>query len=508
MPTLLDKNTAVITSQRGFLVFVAIVLAVLAMIRAFLFPGVGGDDGEQLVFSQYFSWGYQLRNPPLVTWLLIGLQEITGPSVFSIVLLRGLILFGIYALSLGIATHLLTDRRLATLSAGSLMMIFFVGWNTIHGFTHTALVTLFYLTALFLLLRLEKAPSVWGRVLFGAALGLGLLAKYSFLIFAIALLVAALRDRDLRRGLLSPWVALGFALTLPLVVPQLAWLAEHVPPHHLVQGEAPLSWLENARRIAKSALRLALSIVGFMMPVGVIWLAVFWKAVRAAPPATGETARRMRFLERLFLVLVVAALVAIAVIQSDRLRSHYLFVLVPLVPYFFLRYGAAMTATEIRRFAALISVSGITLIGVLTGKYFIEPLVCGHCEDHVPYDDFARQVRDAGFRQGTIFAFFHKDPLAGNFRVRFPDSRVVSAKHPDVVAPQRPPPGQCLIIWPVKGAVEPKSATIDTANRSPLATNLPFDHPSRVISAPLPPYGKRPHALEYLLIDAGIGECR
>lgn len=508
MHGLLERNAAIVTSPRGFLALIATTLALLALIRAFLFPGVGGDDGEQLVFSQFFDWGYQLRNPPLVTWLLIGLQELTGPTVFSIVLLRGLALFAVYALSFGVALELLGERRIAALSAGSLLMIFQVGWNTIHGFTHTTFVTAFYLAALYLVLRLGRAPSVWGRVLFGAVLGFGLMAKYSFALFALALVIAALFERDLRRAILSPWVALGVALSLPVVVLQLTWLVEQAPSHYLVRGEVPLSLGENALRILKTLLRVCLSVVGFVMPFAVLRLAVFWRAVRSRPKPEGERAARLRFLERMLMIIAIAAFGAIAIIQADRPRSHYLFVLVPFVPYLFLRFGAAFTAVQIRRYAALVTLSAVVLVTALVTKYFVEPLICGHCEDHVPYDSFARQLRDAGFKGGTIFAYFHKEPLAGNLRVRFPHDRIVSAKHPKAIPPKRQPPGQCLVVWPVKGSVEPKSATVRGANESPLATKLPYDYPSRVITAPLSPWGKRPQQLEFLIVEGGAGGCR
>jgi len=60
-----------LASPRGFLVFITLLLVVLGVLRATLFPGTGGDDGEQLIFAQEFAWGYQARNPPLYTWLVI-----------------------------------------------------------------------------------------------------------------------------------------------------------------------------------------------------------------------------------------------------------------------------------------------------------------------------------------------------------------------------------------------------------------------------------------------------
>lgn len=508
MASLLERNAAIITSPRGFLTFIAMTLTALALIRAFAFPGVGGDDGEQLVFSQFIDWGYQVRNPPMVTWLLIGLQKLTGPSVLSIVALRMLIVFAIYLLSFRLARMVLDNDRLATLSAGSLLMVFYVGWNTIHGFTHTSLVTVFYLAATILVWRLRGRARRADQVALGVVLGLGLLAKYAFLLYALALLIAAAFETETRKRLISGWLVAGFALTLPLVVPQALWLLDFAPADHLSRIDSTYSTLDVVMQKVKGIVRLVPAVIGFLLPLLVVWLAVFWTALRHPPEVPDERRADLKLFERLFFLLLAIAAIAILAIQSDRLRSHYLFVLIPLMPYFFLRFGRGLSDIQIRRFAAVISLAGVTLIAALVAKYFIEPLVCGHCEDHVPYDTFSDELRDAGFKQGTIFAYFHKDPLAGNLRVRFPGSRVVSAKHPRIVPPSRHAPGQCLIVWPVKGAVEPKSATILTANQSPLATGVALDHPSKKISGYLPPYGKRLHQLEYVLIEKGAGMCR
>ncbi len=508
MSALLERNAAFITSPRGFSLFIIILLSSLGIMRAYLFPGVGGDDGEQLVFSQFFSWGYQVRNPPLVTWLLMGIQWVTGPTVFSIVALRTAILIGIYLLSLTIGLRLFEDKRLAALSAGSLLMIFYMGWNTIHGFTHTSLVTLFYLCALFLILRIRDEPSKRDLLALGLVFGFGLLAKYSFLIFGLALVFAAVLDQRLRGHLKSPWPILGFAVTLTLLVPQLQWLIEHAPAGHLITADPEYSVGDVILQKAKGILRVVPAIITFLLPLWIIWLGIFWKPVRQGSAAPSGSEPVLKLLQRVLIFLLAAAVIAILLIQSDRLRGHYLFVLIPLVPYFFLRFGHTFETIHIQRFAAVISLSGIALIGTLTGKYFTEPMVCGHCEDHIPYDEFADQLREAGFVQGTIFAYFHKDPLAGNLRVRFPNSRVVSAKHPAVIAPSKHPSGQCLIIWPVKGAREPKSATILTARNSALKLGIPFTHPSKVLTATLPPWRRVPHQLEYILLAQGDGECR
>ena len=69
-------------------------------------------------FPQFFDWGFQIHNPPPVTWVLIGLHSLAGPDMFPIMALRIAILFAIYSLSLRIGKHLFDDERLATLSPG------------------------------------------------------------------------------------------------------------------------------------------------------------------------------------------------------------------------------------------------------------------------------------------------------------------------------------------------------------------------------------------------------
>ena len=134
MTTLLERNANFITSPRGIAVYIAATLILLATIRTSLFPGIGGDDGEQIVFAQAFSWGYQIRNPPLVTWLLIGVQVGLGPTVASIVVLRGLVLGCIFLLTYLITDQLCRDRRLAALATGSLLIIFYLGWKALSKF--------------------------------------------------------------------------------------------------------------------------------------------------------------------------------------------------------------------------------------------------------------------------------------------------------------------------------------------------------------------------------------
>jgi len=501
-----ERNAALITDPRSFSVFIVIVLATAGTLRVALFPGVGGDDGEQLVFSQFFAWGYQVRNPPLITWLLIALQKVLGPTEISVVVLRMSILAGIYFVTLRLGQRLLDDQRLAPLGAGALLMIFYVAWNTIHGFSHSTMVTFWYAVAVLMILRIADNQSLLNFVLLGFVIGLGILTKYSFVVFLVSLIGAAVLDQHVRRALLSPALILSLLIAGALLFPHAEWYLANKPAG-FIAAERELAFGENLLRIAKGLLHMVVAAAGFLLPLWLLLLIVFRTSLRKPATSAARSKPYLHLLERTALFIFMFAIIGIVAVESDRIRTHYMFFLSLFPLYFFMRFGTRMRALDIRRFSALISLAGVVVVGGLVGKYMIEPLVCGHCEDHIPYDDFADQLRRAGFEQGTIYAFFHRDPLPGNLRTRFPESRTVSAKHPGAVPPRQHKPAQCLIIWPVIGAVHPKSATIRGANKV-LKTNLPHNYPSKVITATLPPYGKRRHQLAFVLIPEGKGDCR
>ena len=45
------------------------------------------DESEQIMLTQYFSLGYN-EQPPLYTWLQMGVFKLTGTSIFGLSLLK------------------------------------------------------------------------------------------------------------------------------------------------------------------------------------------------------------------------------------------------------------------------------------------------------------------------------------------------------------------------------------------------------------------------------------
>ncbi|MEJ0068754.1 MAG: hypothetical protein WDO24_08550 [Pseudomonadota bacterium] len=88
MHAALDALFRCATTPLGFWILLAAYLVVHAVLRLWASPNIGTDEVEQALFAQTWAWGYNPRQPPLFTWLLLGAYRIFGPDVAAHVMLK------------------------------------------------------------------------------------------------------------------------------------------------------------------------------------------------------------------------------------------------------------------------------------------------------------------------------------------------------------------------------------------------------------------------------------
>ena len=184
------------------------------------------DQAEQLLLSQSWALGYGAQ-PPLYTYLVKLLFQITGVALWPLLLLKVVLLF-VLVLALVRCGELLAlrrDQQLFALSGLALIPQFM--WEAQRDLTHSVLATAVAALTLLQLLRLARRPRPAGFIGLGALVAAGLLSKYSFAIFAASLLLTALTIPALRRSLLRPSLALAVITALLLLAPHLSWVLNH-----------------------------------------------------------------------------------------------------------------------------------------------------------------------------------------------------------------------------------------------------------------------------------------
>jgi hypothetical protein len=349
-----------------------------------------------------------------------------------------------------------------------------------------------------ILLQLRERPHPVLYVLLGLSAGLGMLSKYGYGIFLMSLIAAACFDDTARRRLLRIESLLTLAVMAAVVTPYGLWFIDH--QHETMASDTKVG-------VAAGMGYLAVATAGALAPLWLMLPLFFPRALRPVADAPNDRAA-LRRLIGIQLVVAMVLLAAAVAASGLKARGYYMFVLVLLPLWFFARVQAGeWRGRAAAGFALAAAAIPIAAAVVLTAKAYLEPLWCEKCERQLPYDAWSRQLRAAGFERGTIVADWWPYPLDGNIKVRFPDARVVTVKHPHAIPPASPVPGSCLLLW---SSPERRPSVVGFANAR-LGAGIGGEAEAVVsrVTAPIRfTEGKRPVSLYYLLLKDGAGRCR
>ncbi len=254
--------------------------------------GIHGDELYYLACSDHLAWGF-VDQPPLSLFLLHLQRAAWGDSLLAI---RFLPAFA------GAATILLTGllaRRMGAKLFGQLLaqlcvLIAGVYLSINHYFSMNAFDLLFWLAALYLLVRIIDGgpPRLWAWL--GMVVGFGLQNKWSLVFLSVGLGAGLILTRE-RRLLLTPWVGAGAGLAALILLPNLIWQAAH--------GWPTLEWMANARAIKNVSFSLPAYLVEqvkYLHPLNVLVWATGLVALLFSPKLA-----RYRSLGWCYLVLLV-----------------------------------------------------------------------------------------------------------------------------------------------------------------------------------------------------------
>jgi 4-amino-4-deoxy-L-arabinose transferase-like glycosyltransferase len=180
-----------------------------------------------LACSEHLAFGY-VDQPPLIAVLGWFARHTLGTSLPALLFWPALagaariVLIAAFARELG-------AKRFGIVLAAVLAASPGVWWVIDHQFAMNSLEPLFWGGCAYLVLRLINTGNTKLWLAFGALAGIGLLNKYSIVIFASAL-IAGLLISSQRRLLFTPWLLLGGAIAFLIFLPNLIWnIQNHWP---------------------------------------------------------------------------------------------------------------------------------------------------------------------------------------------------------------------------------------------------------------------------------------
>lgn len=447
------------------------------LVRLAVSEGLEYDEAEQLVLTQSLALGYPsvAAQPPLYTWLQYAFFAVFGMNMFSLAALRTILQIVTQVTLFRSGVMILGDRTLALLAALSLWVIPQYSVESMRK-THTVLATCLAALLLYALLRVWMVGGVASYLWLGAILGLGILAKYNFLIYAGALALAALSTAPFRGRVLDPRMGLALVVAAVLVVPHLVWLLDHLASATTQIGTrmdmgTARPW--SLKRVRHSLYSFGKDPFVYVLPPVALHLGVFGRPREALSEAAAALAR---LLQRFWLFALGILVVAVVIIAMARFREHWMQPFLVMLPlYLFLRRpSASPSPRRVVIFAAVLA----TVILLLMGWRFVEVWEGHHFRAlsrlNTPYPDLARQITEAGFRDGVIVA--DHNLLGGNLRFALQDAAVVTTSMAEAGAVV--PPGPCLIVWDAR-----RDRNIPDRLAAWVATSGQADSPARYAEA-------------------------
>jgi len=475
------------------------------LLRVAIVPNLVPDEAEQLVYVQSLELGYEAKNPPLFSWLVWILTFPFGIGVMPVALVHAACLFVFYACLYAASRQVLEDKQLAALAALSPFALWFVGWDALLNYGHSVLLAACCAATLMLTVRISAAPRFRDYVLLGAVLGAGLLAKYNYLLFVLALFGSALIERGVRSRLFAWPFMLSVAIAIAIALPHGLWLLSHASALAANAKRAlQPSDLPGTRDNVQASWRALHAAFSFALPFLPLFAIVFAPALLRRSNTTSQSSAQRRLILRALLLFLVlfTAIAALASLREP--RPSYIFAIAWLpLPAFLLLAPERVSAGQKRAYVTILMALGLSSLIAMSVKGFFDPLFCTRCRRHVPYTVYADALRDAGFSGGTIYSV-SRHGGGENLRLYFPDSRFISVKWQ-----YRPPPMAgplpCLIVW--DATHEPDTPTWLRREQAGQAPLLPADQPVHTIVAPMH-YSQRPGmALGYAIIPADRARC-
>ena len=183
------------------------------------------DEAYYWRLSQHLAGGY-LDHPPMFAVIIRLGTLVAGDTPLGIRLVSVLLALPASWAVWRAAAILFRDDRLAATAALFFNLTLIVALGTVIATPDSPLLLASAFVLFFLAKLTDGGAGIWWLAV-GAAVGAGLLSKYSALFFGLSILVWLLMVREQRRWLLTPWPWLGALVGLANISPVLRWNADH-----------------------------------------------------------------------------------------------------------------------------------------------------------------------------------------------------------------------------------------------------------------------------------------
>lgn len=459
-------------------------------VRLLMPHGLRIDEAQQVYLSQWLLAGYDAQ-PPLYNWAQYAVFAVTGNYLFGLAALKAVMLFSIMASYYVLGRMVLGSGAYAALACLGLFLTPQVFWQAQRDLTHTTATMLLVNLLMIAVVQTIRKPGLPTYLALGAAIGFGMLTKYNFAILlpGLALTVLALPDG---RSRLFDWrILLTAAVALIIVAPHLQWLVYNVEVASEVTARRMAEDSEHVGRLVEILIGTSSLLANsalIIAPAAVLMLAAvgprFLPALKSRDPWSD-------FFLRLTVGILLTLFAMILAVTFTTLRDRWLMPLLQLVPLLLcLKLRAA--SLDGRAALARIAPAALLVMALLLPGTYAATRFDATSRYRQPFDAFAETFRrQTGIETAGLIVTVNWYN-AGNLKMQFPDSPVVTTDFDNLRLPYEwPGEHPIVLIWRGKPKIPDALAQwladetgLDAATLGTETVHLPYTgFPNRMAEA-------------------------
>ncbi len=416
--------------------------ALQILLRVILGGGLGIDEAELMLTAQTLKWGYGAQ-PPLYSWIQHGIFALFGETIFALSLLKNSFLcltyFALFSL---LCDHY--DRKIAGLATLSLLLLPQIGWESQRALSHSILATTMASITLLIFSRLMIQRNLWLYFLFGIAVAFGVLSKFNYVVFPIALLIAAISLRSTRGTILNRRIFLAFSTTIAILFMPLQWMINH---------QTSVLETVNKFNIQAETIKLLSALTGLFSllkasflfsAVPLILLTILYFKYRKKTTQSSWELPFFQFLVHTIITSFLLILMIVLASGTTNIKDRWL------QPILFLA-APAMALWVLPKLSELGRHRFIQAIGVATLLIFIAQPIhdLKPSRRSTPFPAIVSAIEDRYPETKTVFV--KNKWIGGNFRYLNKDwNIIIPGKNPEALT------GEVLFAWPNQQANIPK----------------------------------------------------
>ena len=298
-------------------------LVIHVFIRLFFSQTLQVDDAEQIRLSHELLLGYTIPQPPLYSWVSWGMFQIFGIGLFALTLLKYTLISLTFWLTWLVSGQLFQHLQTRYIVIFSYLLMPSFAWHMHQGFTHTIVLGFGIILSLHALLCVKNNPNIKNYIYLGLAFGIGLMGKYSFLLFMVAILVSAISINSYRKIIFDSKILLAIGAFVLMIGPHAYWLSQHYQEifssiDHKLQVTSDNALIDRAQ----SAWQFSTAAVAFVMPFALFFLINSWRRLFNIDKQLSKQANVL-LLNRFYWVIIISVIVLALFVSMPHFKVRW-----------------------------------------------------------------------------------------------------------------------------------------------------------------------------------------